>query len=1007
MAISTHFQTEIDAVDPTKILVFHSGEPGYGDLEWSYSGLNVYGGSDLACEQGASALLHAMGFRWYAPNPLFHYQPASIPTDLSAPQQSYFMPDLKIWLAYGHSWDDTLSASRTLLNGMYSKWAILNGCKQNTRPAGHRWDNIIGQNSAWFAANPQVLSDSNSFDLPTLQDAVDQTDYNNLVNICAAELLKQGFNEWDRTNFDPSDGDNNPSDRVFPFTKDVVDACRAGTPAIGTHPARAGNPNAELGIYAYAGHRLPPTDSVSPGVFTQVALAFNSTPYSYLELVQLHGAKADSVLLRDYLDTQVWSQSRPFVASVRNLTSGAQYVRYKDAGAIGVNSEFGANWLNNMAGTAHHLRIFKNGTNDGFATLQEMVNLIFDGDQAVYDIYVLMGNSRESFSRNNLKRLFDIVSRMQDGWYKTLFKHWCVIQYEFEYLPPQIPVASQTADDPYPAAFSRLMSHVTAVRDLDITHSYATLRQLANSRVYDNYPDLWFKQNPRPAWFSDSYLPTDYDFNKCYALLAEDVDRDADLDSTDLVIVQNIVANSGPLESPGESFSMEGRGKFVIVGPAEISVTDGGVTSYSVFDAGIHDFYYSSSSYRVGVVSGYAFLDMFGRTRYEGAYGGSSWLYVPSRCEGAVSIVSETRIVVNDGSGELDITPSTDPALIAALAPGQNKIQSSETRGFHYFVNVNRYISLRPDVMLLPRIIAEEDFGNLLKVRKVGSFNDTTPPTTPGTPVVQSTISSAVSLTWAPSTDDGGVVTYNIYRGGEFVGSSQEPAYIDTGLTPETTYTYTVRAKDRVGNLSEESGSVQGVTTAADVTEPSVPTNLAVVSTTSNTATISWDASTDAIGVAGYYIYRDTVKIATRSSPRFIDKNLAASTAYDYQVSAYDDAGNESALTAAVEATTDAPDITAPTFPTGHNLVVTLETVETIALDWDAATDDVGVAGYYVYQYNPDEEVLDYEVVASFTNSNGTIVGLESGVTYSFKVSAYDAAGNESTLSSAVEGTTT
>ena len=67
--VTTYFQQEIDAVDPTKTLIFVVNTTTYGLFEFSYSGLTVTGGSELGCEYGANELLEAMGFRWYAPPP--------------------------------------------------------------------------------------------------------------------------------------------------------------------------------------------------------------------------------------------------------------------------------------------------------------------------------------------------------------------------------------------------------------------------------------------------------------------------------------------------------------------------------------------------------------------------------------------------------------------------------------------------------------------------------------------------------------------------------------------------------------------------------------------------------------------------------------------------------------------------------------------------------------------------------------------------------------------------
>ncbi|MET7981752.1 cellulase family glycosylhydrolase [Streptomyces sp. NPDC005281] len=89
-----------------------------------------------------------------------------------------------------------------------------------------------------------------------------------------------------------------------------------------------------------------------------------------------------------------------------------------------------------------------------------------------------------------------------------------------------------------------------------------------------------------------------------------------------------------------------------------------------------------------------------------------------------------------------------------------------------------------------------------------------------------------------------------------------------------------------------------------DTTPPSVPTGLGVTGTTSSSVTLSWNASTDAGGVAGYDIYRGTGMIGQATGTTFTDTGLTAGTRYDYTVRARDTAGNISAASASVSATT-------------------------------------------------------------------------------------------------------
>ncbi|HXF45447.1 MAG TPA: fibronectin type III domain-containing protein, partial [Burkholderiaceae bacterium] len=72
-----------------------------------------------------------------------------------------------------------------------------------------------------------------------------------------------------------------------------------------------------------------------------------------------------------------------------------------------------------------------------------------------------------------------------------------------------------------------------------------------------------------------------------------------------------------------------------------------------------------------------------------------------------------------------------------------------------------------------------------------------------------------VALAWQPSTDNVGVVSYRVLRNGAAVGTSSTNSYADSGLTPATTYTYSVIALDAAGNASAASSTAQATTPAA------------------------------------------------------------------------------------------------------------------------------------------------------------------------------------------------
>jgi hypothetical protein len=92
---------------------------------------------------------------------------------------------------------------------------------------------------------------------------------------------------------------------------------------------------------------------------------------------------------------------------------------------------------------------------------------------------------------------------------------------------------------------------------------------------------------------------------------------------------------------------------------------------------------------------------------------------------------------------------------------------------------------------------------------------------------------------------------------------------------------------------------------SGDTTPPSVPTGLTATPASSSAINLQWNASSDNVGVAGYIVRRDGVQIATPTGTSFADSGLSAATTYSYTVAARDAAGNTSAETLGVIATTN------------------------------------------------------------------------------------------------------
>jgi endoglucanase len=92
-----------------------------------------------------------------------------------------------------------------------------------------------------------------------------------------------------------------------------------------------------------------------------------------------------------------------------------------------------------------------------------------------------------------------------------------------------------------------------------------------------------------------------------------------------------------------------------------------------------------------------------------------------------------------------------------------------------------------------------------------------TPPTVPGTPVASDVTATGLTLTWTASTDDNGVAGYDVLRfSGDAISVAASVSGTTatlSGLTPNTEYTYAVRAKDTAGQVSPHSAKVTARTT--------------------------------------------------------------------------------------------------------------------------------------------------------------------------------------------------
>jgi len=184
---------------------------------------------------------------------------------------------------------------------------------------------------------------------------------------------------------------------------------------------------------------------------------------------------------------------------------------------------------------------------------------------------------------------------------------------------------------------------------------------------------------------------------------------------------------------------------------------------------------------------------------------------------------------------------------------------------------------------------------------------DTTSPTISITsPLSGSTTTDTDAITvTATAADNIGVTRVELYVDGVLAGTTATVPYTITLNPPlsQGAHTLVMKAYDAAGNVGS-SASVS-ISIIAPSPTPTVPTNFSVRIITTSTVTLAWLPSSEPSGtIAGYRLYRNGTSLVTTTANSFTNISLNASTTYSYAISAYDTAGNSSATSSSVTATT-------------------------------------------------------------------------------------------------------
>jgi chitodextrinase len=191
-------------------------------------------------------------------------------------------------------------------------------------------------------------------------------------------------------------------------------------------------------------------------------------------------------------------------------------------------------------------------------------------------------------------------------------------------------------------------------------------------------------------------------------------------------------------------------------------------------------------------------------------------------------------------------------------------------------------------------VLAIDHISLIESVGSVPDSIDTEAPSTPGIPVKSAFTATSIQVSWDPSDDNRGVAAYRLYMDHYLAANTNDTMFLISGLEPETSYSFYVLAYDSSGYTSPPSPVVHIMTDTLESVPPSIPQGLSSSEIDGVSFKLSWDASSDNIGISGYDVNIDGSMYKTTKYTSTRVDDLSPGTEYDCKVRARDEAGNTS-----------------------------------------------------------------------------------------------------------------
>ena len=316
---------------------------------------------------------------------------------------------------------------------------------------------------------------------------------------------------------------------------------------------------------------------------------------------------------------------------------------------------------------------------------------------------------------------------------------------------------------------------------------------------------------------------------------------------------------------------------------------------------------------------------------------------------------------------------------------------------------------------IITRAANADGFGGSSAASSISGF-PSAPSNLTATP--STSVSGRIDLSWtAPTTTNGSITGYSIFRNGSLLVNTTGTGttYSNTSLTPGTTYSYYVVARnaaaDTAGGYSDASNTVSNVVVPG---VPGAPTGLTATPGTNSTDTgkiyLSWTAPTfQNPSITGYDVYRNGTKITpvlNGTGTSFVDTGLTPGSLYTYKVQARNAFADSSGLRSPdsnVVSSIMAPGV--PSIPRTFAATPDLLQAGKINLTWAEPTSTNGtITGYDIYRKlstDANYPASPTTVINGSTTLSQSYVGLLEGITYNFKIVARNAYADSSGLRSA------